>query len=89
MIENQYQLVVGTASGTAAVDTSNLTVHTVVSPKASAGVISLKNPTTFASYVDFPVGTIGTLILDASFPAGLSVYLSGADAAVCITYQKP
>lgn len=88
MIHIEYEIVTNTSSGTLVVVTAgNLTVHTIVSPIASTGTYTLKNAA-FATVFVFPIGTIGTMLLDAVFPSGLSIVSSAADSVI-VTYQKP
>lgn len=88
MIQPEFQLVYNATSGTTVVVASgNVLVHTLVSPIASTGTILLKDAT-FATVASFPIGTIGTMILDAKFGNGLTMVKSASDSAG-VTYQTP
>ncbi len=88
MIQNQYQFSSNAAAGTLTIKTSgNLTIHTIVSPVASTGTYLLKNGA-FATIATFPIGTIGTLLLDASIPNGAYLVSSATDNVI-VTHQTP
>ncbi len=77
------------ASGTTVVAAAgNVTVHTVNFPRATVGT------TIFASaanvvYGTFPIGSIGSIVLDAVFPNGLSVGTTSSLDFVTVTTETP
>lgn len=60
-------------------------VHTVVLPKATAGIVTLEK-IDGTDYIALPAGSIGTLILDSVFP-GLSIKTASADFVI-VTSEK-
>ena len=90
-IQNQYQVVFNTASGTAIVQgKGNVTMHTINFPKATAGLVFLAtNLSSGTSIVwTLPIATIGSLRFDCGFPDGLAVQANSADA-YAVTFQTP
>lgn len=66
----------------------NITVHTISFPKATSGTVTLQSGAgvTYTGAV-YPIGSIGSIVLDASFPVGLQVVTSAADMLVVTTNQ--
>lgn len=89
MIENQYQLsAINATSGTlTVVAIGNVTVHTVNFPIATTGIVKVANGDG-STNIDFPVGSIGSMRLDASFSKGLAIHAAASDS-VSVTYQIP
>lgn len=79
---------IATAGTTVVAAAGNVTVHTVNFPKATVGT------TIFASaanvvYGTFPIGSVGSLILDAVYPNGLSVGTTSALDFITVTTDTP
>ena len=88
-IQNQYQKVFNIAAGSTVIQTSgNVTVHTIIFPKATAGLVYLTNGSDSTPLFTYPAASIGCHILDAGFANGLAVGAVSADAYI-VTYQTP
>ena len=86
--ENQYQLaIVNAATGTTVVvSTGNVRVHSINFPKATSGIVKVANGDG-STRIDFPAASIGSMILDAIFPVGLSVNAASAESFT-VTYAQ-
>lgn len=88
-IQNQYQKVFNVAAGSTVIQTAgNLTVHTLIFPKATAGLVYLTNGGDSTPLFTYPIASIGCHILDAGFASGLAIGANSADAYI-VTYQTP
>lgn len=90
-IQNQYQVVFNTASGTALIQLGgNLTVHTLNFPKATTGIVYLTTGVGSGTTIlwTIPSGAIGSLRFDSVFANGLAIGAVAADA-YAVTYQTP
>lgn len=67
----------------------NITVHTVVIPKTSAGTITLQDRAASPNtYYQFPASTVaGSYLVDILCNNGLAVVTSGADTPLVTTIQ--
>ncbi len=65
---------------------SNVNIHTIVCPIALTGTATFQDVGSPTTYFVLPIGTIGTIILDAVFPNGLAVVTSAADKLLVTTY---
>lgn len=88
MITPQYQpTAIKTATTTTIASAGNITIHTVICPKALAGTATFQSGTA-AEYFVLPIGSIGSFLLDSCYPAGLAVVTSAGDT-VLVTTQVP
>jgi hypothetical protein len=63
-------------------------IHTIVSPKATTGTITVNDRSAGpVTLFVLPIGFIGTAILDISVPNGLSLITSAADSALICWMQ--
>lgn len=91
MIQNQYQPTYIATQTTTTIEggAKNITIHTVICPIALTGTATFTDiagsPIT---YFVLPIGSIGTLRLDAIYPNGLKVVTSAADKLI-VTTQTP
>lgn len=91
MIQNQYQPTYISTSTTTTIEgaSKNISIHTVVCPIALTGTATFEDVTgSPVTYFVLPIGSIGTLRLDAIFPNGLKVVTSASDKLI-ITTQTP
>ncbi len=66
----------------------NVTVHTVNFPKATVGT-TIFYSSALVAYNTFPIGSIGSMILDASYPNGLLVVTGSPLDFVTVTTDTP
>ena len=78
-----------TTTSVAVANTQNCIVHTVNSPKASSGTITLQSAGGATTYCTFPIGSIGCFVLDAIFTKGLQIVTSAGDTVITtyVSYQ--
>lgn len=76
-----------TATTTVIASSGNVTMHTISFPKATTGTVTVQNGAG-SSLMVYPVGSIGSMLLDAIYPNGLQIVTSAADAVV-VTTQTP
>lgn len=90
-IQIQYQVAFNTAAGSTIIQLGgNLTVHTLIFPKATTGLVYLATGVNTGTTIlwTIPTGAIGSLRFDAGFANGLSIATAAADA-YAVTYQTP
>ena len=66
--------------------TGGIMVHTVCSPIASVGTVTATDASSNTLFV-LPIGTIGSVLLDAVFPNGLIITQSSASDKTIVTWQ--
>ena len=91
MIQPQYQPTYISTQTTTVIEGSakNITVHTVNIPIALTGALTFEDITgTPVVYFVFPIGSVGTFLLDVSLSNGLKVVTAAGDK-VLITTQQP
>ncbi len=90
-IQNQYQVVFNTASGTNLIQLGgNMTMHTLNFPKATSGVVYLTTGVGSGTTIlwTIPAASIGSLRFDCSLVNGLAIGAVAADA-YAVTWQTP
>lgn len=71
---------ISTQTTTSVVTGGNVHIHTIVCPKATTGTVTFNDVAgSPATYFVLPIGSIGTFIMDAVYPNGLSVITSAGD----------
>lgn len=76
-----------TATAQTLQSTGGIMVHTVSSPIATVGTYTAKDGAGSATYFVLPIGTIGSIVLDAIFPNGLQITQSSAADKTITTWQ--
>jgi len=85
MIIQQYQQTYISSTTPAVIAASgNLTLHTVVVPKALSGTATFANSAA-TTYFVLPAASIGSLQFDCSIPNGLTVTMSAAEKIIVTT----
>jgi hypothetical protein len=84
----QFQASYTATAATTAISTGGIMIHTVVFPKALAGTVSLTDTAGSTTYAAFPVGSIGSIILDIVVAGGLKIVQGSAADQVTITWQS-
>ena len=76
-----------TAAVVIAASGHNSIIHTITAPKAVTGTITVanKNATTPVTLFTLPIGTVGSIILDAVFMDGLTLALTATTDVVLVT----
>jgi hypothetical protein len=84
----QFQITSISTNTTTSLAAGGIMIHTIVAPIAAGGTITLTDYAgSPATYLILPIGTIGTMLLDAVFPNGVKVVTSASDK-VLVTWQS-
>jgi hypothetical protein len=84
----QYQASYTATAATVAIGAGQIMIHTVNFPKALGGTVSFTDTSGNTTYAAFPVGAIGSMLLDIVVPSGLKIVQGAAADQIMVTWQS-
>ena len=86
LIQQYTPKYISSATTTSIVSSGNVSIHTINCPIALTGTATFQSTESVPTvYFVLPIGSIGSFVLDATFPLGLAVVTSAADKLIVTT----